>query len=163
MRVLLNYLERVDRKLLDVANQVSLFGRERVSAAYVSNICSFIIAQTTHITHTTFAIHYIPHANQVLEDCERKQRTKDSNYDTLADAISKRLRDSIGENHWTNACRIQKQMIVIRQKKKLRAFQGAAQSSQSKRHSQHWMISEAIEAAETISFMSQGSQSPFEK
>ena len=116
--------------------------------------------QTTHITHTTFAIHYIPHANQVLEDCERKQRTKDSNYETLADAISKRLRDSIGENHWTKARRIQKQMIVIRQKKKLRAFQGAAQRSQSKRHSQHWMISEAIEAAETISSMSQGSLSP---
>ena len=39
VRVLFNYLERVDRKLLDVAKQVSLFGRERVMCSlYVSNI-----------------------------------------------------------------------------------------------------------------------------
>lgn len=39
VRVLFNYLERVDRKLLDSAKQVSRFGRERVGGGNFSNIC----------------------------------------------------------------------------------------------------------------------------
>ena len=91
---------------------------------------------------------------QVLLDCERKHNTKDSNYETLARAIAERVRDEVGETHWMNARRIQKQMIIIRQKKKLGALH------QSKQHSQDWIADEAIEAAETISSVSQGSQSP---
>ena len=49
-------------------------------------------------------------AKKVLKDCERKHIAKDSKYATLADAIEDRLRDAVGETHWTAACWIHRNM-----------------------------------------------------
>lgn len=65
-------------------------------------------------------------AKEVLKDCERKHNTKDSKYGTLADAIGERVRDAVGEAHWAQARKIQKQLALNQQKKKLAAMKGAA-------------------------------------
>jgi len=52
----------------------------------------------------------------VLKDCERKQNSKDSKYETLADAISERVRDAVGETHWARARQIQKQLELKRER-----------------------------------------------
>lgn len=59
---------------------------------------------------------------QILKDCERKHKSGDSKYGTLADAINERLRDAVGETHWTQARRIQQQLVINQQVKKLRAL-----------------------------------------
>lgn len=59
---------------------------------------------------------------QVLKDCERKHDRKESKYETLADAISERVRDAVGEHHWRQARRIQKQLALNQQKKKMKAM-----------------------------------------
>ena len=56
----------------------------------------------------------------MLKDCERKQNSKDSKYETLADAISERVRDAVGETHWARARQIQKQLALNQQKKRWR-------------------------------------------
>jgi hypothetical protein len=56
----------------------------------------------------------------VLKDCERKQNSKDSKYESLADAISERVRDAVGETHWARARQIQKQLALNQQKKRWR-------------------------------------------
>lgn len=71
-------------------------------------------------------------AKAVLKDCERKHNTKDSKYETLADAISERVRDAVGETHWTQARKIQKQLAANQQKKRLKAMAQAAQRSRGK-------------------------------
>lgn len=67
-------------------------------------------------------------AKEVLKDCERKHNTKDSKYETLADAINERVRDAVGESHWAQARKIQKQLMINQQRKKLRAMKVKQQS-----------------------------------
>lgn len=70
-------------------------------------------------------------AKEVLKDCERKHNTKDSKYETLADAINERVRDAVGESHWAQARKIQKQLMINQQRKKLKAMKGSASKSSS--------------------------------
>jgi len=122
-----------------------------------------------------------------LKDCERKHNTKDSKYETLADAINERVRDAVGENHWAQARKIQKQLVINQQRKKLRAMKGLARRSQSsssgnqtssssaattssssaassaaaaKRPELKQASNEAMEAAVTMSALAQGSAHP---
>eukprot|EP00571_Detonula_confervacea_P001081 CAMPEP_0172314758 /NCGR_PEP_ID=MMETSP1058-20130122/23323_1 /TAXON_ID=83371 /ORGANISM="Detonula confervacea, Strain CCMP 353" /LENGTH=164 /DNA_ID=CAMNT_0013028705 /DNA_START=176 /DNA_END=670 /DNA_ORIENTATION=- len=60
-------------------------------------------------------------AKEILKDCERKHNTKDSKYETLAEAIADRLRDAVGEAHWTNAWKIQKQLVADQRRRKVNA------------------------------------------
>lgn len=69
-------------------------------------------------------------AKEVLKDCERKHNTKDSKYETLADAISERVRDAVGESHWAQARKIQKQLVINQQRKKLKALKAQGQKKQ---------------------------------
>ena len=73
---------------------------------------------------------------QVLKDCERKHNSKDSKYETLADAINERVRDAVGESHWTQARKIQKQLAENQQKKKLKAMAMQRQKNQQKAQQQ---------------------------
>ena len=65
----------------------------------------------------------------MLKDCERKQNSKDSKYETLADAISERVRDAVGETHWARARQIQKQLELNQQKKRWRDMKAQHQQS----------------------------------
>eukprot|EP00578_Thalassiosira_sp_NH16_P019052 CAMPEP_0181094276 /NCGR_PEP_ID=MMETSP1071-20121207/9906_1 /TAXON_ID=35127 /ORGANISM="Thalassiosira sp., Strain NH16" /LENGTH=242 /DNA_ID=CAMNT_0023176593 /DNA_START=193 /DNA_END=921 /DNA_ORIENTATION=- len=96
VRILFQYLERVDRSILDLAREV-------------------------------------------LKDCERKHNSHDSKYETLADAVSERVRDAVGEGHWTKAREIQKQLAINQQKRKLNSMRVAR--GQWKRHArQHLRV-----------------------
>ena len=64
-----------------------------------------------------------PNNHQVLNDCEKKHSSGDSKYSSLADAIRKRVRDAVGEEHWENARRIQKELATKKRKKKTRKEQ----------------------------------------
>ena len=112
-------------------------------------------------------MHHTSSTHQVLKDCERKHTKGESKYETLADAISKRLRDCVGETHWTNAVRIQRQMAIIRQKKKLKVSQQAAQrwsdSQQRQGRQQCSLKDEAMDAAETMAAMSRQAAAPSTK
>ena len=57
-------------------------------------------------------------ANAVLKDCERKHSSQESRYETLADAIQDRLRDTVGGTHWQKACVIQRQLAADQRKNK---------------------------------------------
>eukprot|EP00578_Thalassiosira_sp_NH16_P014611 CAMPEP_0181123582 /NCGR_PEP_ID=MMETSP1071-20121207/25986_1 /TAXON_ID=35127 /ORGANISM="Thalassiosira sp., Strain NH16" /LENGTH=199 /DNA_ID=CAMNT_0023208753 /DNA_START=68 /DNA_END=664 /DNA_ORIENTATION=- len=102
-------------------------------------------------------------AKEVLKDCERKHNTKDSKYETLADAINERVRDAVGESHWTQARKIQKQLMINQQRKKLKAMKGQAakknSASQRRPVSQQKASNEALEAAETMSALAQAAPS----
>jgi len=111
-------------------------------------------------------------AKMVLKDCERKHNTKDSKYNTLADAIAERVRDCVGESHWIQARKIQKQLAANQQKKRLKAMAKRAVAAQSRKGglegknqypgqvSRRFSNDKAMEAAKTISIMSQH-QAPF--
>jgi len=123
VRILFQYLERVDGTLLDLAKEV-------------------------------------------LKDCERKHKTKDSKYETLADAIGERVRDAVGEAHWLQARKIQKQLAVNQQNKKLKAMRAQMQQKQQKQQSQQKVTfeqsqrpieDETMEAACAMSALSQAS------
>jgi hypothetical protein len=106
-------------------------------------------------------------AKEVLKDCERKHNTKDSKYETLADAISERVRDAVGESHWKKARMIQKQLALNQQKKKMRTMKGVMRQRDSKNspmtaHAQHddsqvrpSLNDEAVQGVQTMSAMSQ--------
>lgn len=112
-------------------------------------------------------------AKEVLKDCERKHNTKDSKYGTLADAINERVRDAVGETHWAQAKKIQKQLVINQQRKKMVSMKTksqAAKPSLSRRSSsdrpvilpsqqQNSPRDKALEAARTMSALSQSVQS----
>jgi len=106
-------------------------------------------------------------AKEVLKDCERKHRTKDSKYESLAEAIAERVRDAVGEAHWLQARKIQKQLAVNQQKKKMKAVQAQRQLNQQKQEEQQklpqneaqgLLRDETMEAAKTITALSQALQ-----
>lgn len=76
------------------------------------------------------------HAPQVLKDCKRKHDRRESKYETLADAISERLRGAVGEHHWRQARRIQKVFERNRQKKKVKAMLAERLKVQQKQQQQ---------------------------
>lgn len=67
------------------------------------------------------------------------------------------MRDVVGENHWTKARQIQRQMAINRQKKKIHAMQQAVQRQQrrlSLQESAENVSDEGLDAAETMSALS---------
>ena len=84
------------------------------------------------------------YTTQILKDCDRKHSQGDDTYDSLADAINQRLRDSVGEKHWENACRIQKQIFINRQKNKLQSMQQLKSCQEQKPSAKE----EAVKASE---------------
>ena len=53
-----------------------------------------------------------------MKDCERKHAAKESRYATLGEAINDRLRDAVGEAHWSQAKQIQKRVILNQARRK---------------------------------------------
>lgn len=51
-------------------------------------------------------------AAKVLDDCERKHAAGESKYESLAAAVTERLRDAVGEAHWRQARRVQRQLAA---------------------------------------------------
>lgn len=116
-------------------------------------MCQHIIAAIKHWLLSRFRPPL-----QVLKDCERKHNTKDSKYETLADAIGERVRDAVGENHWAQARKIQKQLVINQQRKKLKAMKGQAAKSALQRlqtgaspQQKQQAADDAMEAAKAMS------------
>lgn len=61
-------------------------------------------------------------AKEVLKDCERKHKSNESKYGSLAEAINDRLRDVVGEAHWAEARRIQSRLMVNHRRRKTVKF-----------------------------------------
>lgn len=106
-------------------------------------------------------------AEEVLKDCERKHKTKDSKYETLADAIGERVRDAVGEAHWLQARKIQKQLVVNQQRKKMMVMQVQRQRNQQKQQQnitqeqqgQGSVADKTLDAANAMTALSQASTS----
>lgn len=118
MRVLLQYLAKVDAAAMKAAQEVRattlqllLYGSIAESQACTQgNFCSY------HIRHACFVNENDVY--KVLRDCLRKHKSKDSQFVFLSDAIYDRVRDSVGEEHWKKALQIHRQLLVNLQKKK---------------------------------------------
>ena len=131
VRILFQYLERVDKAVLVLAKEVSLMRG---------------CAHTTFKWDVFYSILCLLHLCQiqVLRDCERKHQSKDSKYATLADAINERLRDAVGETHWTQARKIQKQLMINQQKKKLKELKQKTVEVAQQRQRQEMLAADAM-------------------
>ena len=110
VRILLQYLDKVDPATLDLAHEV----RELFLYCGLISLSLFATLKTAVLT---IFITY-----QVLKDCERKYKHNESKYETLDDAINDRLRDAVGETHWRHAHKIEKVLLVNHRKKKTLEF-----------------------------------------
>lgn len=121
VRILLQYLDKVDPATSTLAREVSF------SYVVVSSVCKTVPSpratapepsRCPYSPHIT--LHHITHnKRQVLKDCGRKHSTSDSNFPTLADAIRERLRDAVGETHWSSARSIHRRLAINQRRRRM--------------------------------------------
>ena len=107
VRILFQYLEKVDKPTLAFARIVS-------SAIY---FCARQI-DMFNTDHVSITFMLFQHINQILRDCAKKHKMKDSKFNTLTEAVMTRVRHAVGEAHWQHAEKIHKPLVHSQQKKR---------------------------------------------